>query len=409
MSIDAQRSETADELPRARWSDGIWLNFLNRAVDRLQIGRLSLSLPDGSRRELAGEAQGPAAHLQIRSAGGIRRLLAGGDLGFAEAYMDGEVETDDLAALIELAIRNENHLSAALQGKAMVRAWHRLRHIMRPNSKRGSRRNIAQHYDLGNDFYRHWLDETMTYSSAIFEDETAGLSDAQRAKYRRVAELAGLGQGRHVLEIGCGWGGFAELAAGDFDCQVTGLTLSREQLAFATERLRRAGLSERVDLRLQDYRDCQGQFDGIVSIEMFEAVGEAHWRRYFEVLRERLSKGGLAVLQVITIAEERFAFYRANADFIQRYVFPGGMLPTKTLMRSLAAEAGLTLVSENAFGLSYARTLKTWNEAFQKAWPQIRGMGFQDRFKRMWEYYLAYCEAGFRAGTIDVVHFQLQR
>jgi cyclopropane-fatty-acyl-phospholipid synthase len=409
MTIDAQQQQIAGESAPARWSDGFWLGFLNRAVDRLQIGRLSLSLPDGSRRELAGETQGPAAELKIRSAGSIRRLLAGGDLGFAEAYMDGEVETDNLAALIELAIRNESHLAAALQGKALVRAWHRLRHLMRPNSKRGSRRNIAEHYDLGNDFYRHWLDETMTYSSGIFEHDAAALGDAQRAKYRRVAELAGLDRGRHVLEIGCGWGGFAELAAGDFECKVTGLTLSREQLAFATERLRKAGLSDRVDLRLQDYRDCQGKFDGIVSIEMFEAVGEAHWRRYFEVLRDRLSKGGLAVLQVITIAEERFAFYRANADFIQRYVFPGGMLPTKSLMRKFAAEAGLTLVSEHAFGLSYAKTLKIWNEAFQQAWPQIRGMGFHDRFKRMWEYYLAYCEAGFRAGTIDVVHFQLQR
>ena len=409
MSIDAQQSGLGSDSARSHWSDGFWLSFLNRAVDRLQIGRLNLSLPDGSRRELAGETQGPSAELKIRSTGGIRRLLAGGDLGFAEAYMDGEVETDDLTALIELAIRNESHLSAALQGKMLVRAWHRLRHLMRRNSKRGSRRNIAEHYDLGNDFYRHWLDETMTYSSAFFEDETVDLSDAQRAKYRRVAELAGLDRDRHVLEIGCGWGGFAELAAGDFGCKVTGLTLSREQLAFATERLSRAGLGDRVDFRLQDYRDCGGQFDGIVSIEMFEAVGEAHWRRYFEVLRDRLSKGGLAVLQVITIAEERFAFYRANADFIQRYVFPGGMLPTKSLMRSLAADVGLTMVSENAFGLSYARTLKIWNEAFQRAWPQIRGMGFQDRFKRMWEYYLAYCEAGFRAGTIDVVHFQLQR
>jgi cyclopropane-fatty-acyl-phospholipid synthase len=388
---------------------GLWESVFSRTLNHLKVGRLGVLFPDGRRHAVEGPEPGPAAELEIRDVKGIQRLLRGGDIGFAEAYMAGEVDSPDLTELIELAARNEHAVAAALSGKKLIRAWHRLLHVMRPNTRSGSKRNIAYHYDLGNAFYGQWLDPSMTYSSAYFERGATELQAAQVDKYRRVAELAELAPGKHVLEIGCGWGGFAEVAARDFGCNVTGLTLSKEQLAFAEARMRRQGLSDRVELRLQDYRDCPGRFDSIVSIEMFEAVGEAHWRRYFDVLRDRLNQGGTAVLQIITIAEERFDSYRRNADFIQRYIFPGGMLPTSSALRSLARDSGLQFLGEDGFASSYARTLREWRESFLQAWPKIQPLGFDERFRRMWTYYLAYCEAGFKAGSIDVVHLKLQR
>lgn len=388
---------------------GLWENVFNRTLNHLRVGRLAVLFPDGRRHAVEGPEPGPDAELEIRDVKGIQRLMRGGDIGFAEAYMAGEVDSPDLTDLIELAARNEQAMAAALSGKRLVKAWHRLLHLMRPNSKAGAKRNIAYHYDLGNEFYGKWLDPSMTYSSAYFERGANELEAAQADKYRRVAELAELAPGKHVLEIGCGWGGFAEVAARDFGCNVTGLTLSKEQLAFAQARMQRQGLADRVELRLQDYRDCPGRFDSIVSIEMFEAVGEAHWKRYFDVLRDRLNQGGTAVLQIITIAEERFESYRRNADFIQRYIFPGGMLPTSTALRGLARESGLQFLGEDGFANSYARTLREWRESFLQAWPRIQPLGFDERFRRMWTYYLAYCEAGFKAGSIDVVHLKLQR
>ncbi|MBK8158025.1 MAG: class I SAM-dependent methyltransferase [Rhodospirillaceae bacterium] len=388
---------------------GLWEHLFSHALNHLRVGKLAVLFPDGRRHAVEGAEPGPDAELEIRDVRGLQRLLRGGDIGFAEAYMAGEVDSPDLTDLIELAARNESALADALSGKRLVRAWNRLRHLMRANTRSGAKRNIAYHYDLGNEFYGTWLDPSMTYSSAYFERGANELQAAQVDKYRRVAELAELAPGKHVLEIGCGWGGFAEVAARDFGCRVTGLTLSKEQLAFAQARMARQSLDGLVELRLQDYRDCPGRFDSIVSIEMFEAVGEAHWKRYFDVLRERLNQGGTAVLQIITIAEERFESYRRNADFIQRYIFPGGMLPTSTALRRLATDSGLLLRGEDGFAASYARTLREWRESFLHAWPRIQPLGFDERFRRMWTYYLAYCEAGFRAGSIDVVHLKLQR
>lgn len=388
---------------------GLWENVFSRTLNHLKVGRLAVLFPDGRRHAVEGAEPGPTAELEIRDVKGIQRLIRGGDIGFAEAYMAGEVDSPDLTDLIELAARNEQAMEAALTGKRLTRMWHRLLHVMRPNTRSGAKRNIAYHYDLGNEFYGQWLDPSMTYSSAYFERGANELQAAQADKYRRVAELAELAPGKHVLEIGCGWGGFAEVAAKEFGCNVTGLTLSKEQLAFAEARMRRNGLSDRVELRLQDYRDCPGRFDSIVSIEMFEAVGEAHWGRYFDVLRERLNQGGTAVLQIITIAEERFEGYRRNADFIQRYIFPGGMLPTSSALQRLARDSGLQFLGEDGFAASYARTLREWRQSFLQAWPKIQPLGFDERFRRMWTYYLAYCEAGFKAGSIDVVHLKLQR
>jgi cyclopropane-fatty-acyl-phospholipid synthase len=284
----------------------------------------------------------------------------------------------------------------------IIRAWQAFRHWLNRNSRAGSRRNIHAHYDLGNAFYAQWLDRSMTYSSALFDAAGRDLAAAQARKYQALCERTGIGPDDHVLEIGCGWGGFAEHVASRIGARVTALTISREQHEFARRRIAEIGLADRVEVRLQDYRDETGSYDRIASIEMFEAVGKEYWPTYFGQLRDRLKPGGTAGLQVITIRDEFFATYSREIDFIRRYIFPGGMLPTPSIMRDLGLRAGLPLVSERVFGLDYARTLAEWRDRFLQAWPTIRPLGFDERFKRIWQYYLCYCEAGFRAGSIDV-------
>ncbi len=379
-------------------------------VGRLDVGHLTVFMPDGAQYELYGKnAATPHAVINIIRFRAIRRFLTQGEFGFVESYLDGDWESPELANVVELAALNARNWDARnLQGVGH-KMWNRLIHLMRRNTKRGSRRNIAAHYDLGNEFYRQWLDPTMTYSSAYFESPCQPLSEGQFGKYRRIAELLELRPEHRVLEVGCGWGGFAEFAAKEYGCRVTGLTLSKEQLKFASERIQKAGLSDRVDLRLQDYRDVQGTFDRIASIEMFEAVGETHWPRYFDMIRERLTKGGAAALQIITIAEDRFEDYRQSADFIQRYIFPGGMLPSINALKTQFDRAKLQFESATMFGDSYAHTLKHWRDRFLGAWHTIEPMGFDERFRRMWEMYLAYCEGGFRANAINVGQFKLVR
>jgi cyclopropane-fatty-acyl-phospholipid synthase len=400
---------TIDPTDMSRPISGLWMRTLAGAVRHMAVGQLTLIGPDGGCEIIDAAKPGPHATLRIRRSRAVRRLFTGGDVGFAESYLAGDWESPDLAALIELAARNEAAMTEALRGFAIVRAWHRLRHLLRPNSRTGSRRNIADHYDLGNDFYRLWLDPTMTYSSAIFAEPHQKLSDGQMAKYRRLADSLDLKAGHRVLEIGCGWGGFAEFTAANYGCHVTGITLSQEQQRFAEARVARAGLKDKVEIALTDYRDVAGPFDRIASIEMFEAVGEAHWQTFFHKVRDLLAPGGLAALQVILIEEERFDLYRRSADFIQRYVFPGGMLPSPRAFARAAETARLKIDETFHFGLDYARTLSLWQKEFQQAWPRVANLGFDARFKRLWEYYLAYCEGGFRAGSIDVAQFRLTR
>lgn len=385
----------------------LWARPLCIWADRIVAGQLTIRFPNGSAHFAQGSLVGPSASLKVRSGKLVWKLASGGSLGLARAYLDGDWDTADLGVLLQLGVTNEAALGAVLDAPAPARLLSFLRHRLRANTRAGSRRNIAFHYDLGNDFYRHWLDETMTYSSAMFLQDDQSLADAQRAKYARIVAALDLGPHDHVLEIGCGWGGFVEYAARETGCRVTGLTLSREQAKFARERLAQAGLADKVEIKIEDYRDCAGRFDKIVSIEMFEAVGEENWPIYFDALRALLKPGGRAMIQVITIADEHFAHYRRDADFIQTYIFPGGMLPSPAVFTSVARDRGLAVLDQKLFGADYDKTLLAWDRAFVAAWRNIEPLGFDARFKRMWRYYFHYCAIGFRSGRIDVCQFLL--
>lgn len=412
-----ERNDTAGMEPRAREMSsgglGLRARLLLRLARRLRHGRLVVVFPDGRSATVGDQPLRGAdgrevrATVEIRRWWAVARLLAGGDVGFAESYIDGDWESPDLRALLELTARNQRTAKALWPAAPWREPMTRLGHRLRRNTRAGSRRNIAFHYDLGNAFYRRWLDDGMTYSAGLYETGRESLADAQENKYRRVCDWLELAPGMHVLEIGCGWGGFAEMAARDYGVRVTGVTLSRAQLAYARERIAAAGLEDRVELRLQDYRDIAGRFDAIASIEMIEAVGEENWPTYFAALRKRLKPGGRACLQAITIADARFPSYRRSVDFIQRHIFPGGLLPSPAAIRAEAAHAGLGVQREAAFGLSYAHTLTEWRRRFRASWPEIEPLGFDERFRRTWEYYLAYCEAGFRSRTVDVCHVLL--
>ncbi|MDB3891810.1 cyclopropane-fatty-acyl-phospholipid synthase family protein [Alphaproteobacteria bacterium] len=376
--------------------------FLIKVVSRIQFGSVHLILPNGEEHNFNGPEAGPAAHLHLHSMNAMTRIMRNGKMGFCEAVMDGEASSNDLPSLIELAVLHDEYIDSQLKAGFLRKNGLRLFHYMRRNNKSGSAKNISYHYDLGNDFYAAWLDGTMTYSSAVFEGEDDDLSAAQINKYRHLAEMADIQPGDHVLEIGCGWGGFAKYVTSTIGAKVTGITISKEQFDFAEKQLAEAGLSDKAQLRLIDYRDLEGKFDKIVSIEMFEAVGEAYWPTYFAAVSSLLKKGGRAVIQSITINHQAFAAYKAQPDFIQRYIFPGGMLPSMELLNAPVDAAGLKLVEDRGYALHYARTLAEWRTRFNAAWPQLAKGKFDDRFKRMWELYLAYCEGGFRAGMIDV-------
>jgi cyclopropane-fatty-acyl-phospholipid synthase len=383
--------------------------MLRRVLAHLRYGRLTIVLPDGDRLNFTGSLNTDLqALIHIHDWQAIRKLATGGDVAFAEAYMDGSWSSPDITRLMRVAMLNENIVRARLAGGFLSRTIARIGHLKNANTVEGSKRNIAYHYDLGNAFYREWLDPGMAYSSGLYTRDNMSLEDSQTEKFQRICDLADLQPRETVLEVGCGWGGFAELAAGKYRCNVTGLTLSTEQHAYARERLMTQGLCDRTDIVLRDYRHQEGQFDKIVSIEMFEAVGEEHWPTYFEMIRKCLRPGGRAVLQIITIDHERFETYRKGADFIQRYIFPGGMLPSPEAFSAAVSKAGLELCHSEFFGKSYARTLAEWQRRFQHGWDTIAKQGFDQRFKRMWEYYLAYCETGFDCGSIDVGLFVIE-
>ncbi|MDQ3188399.1 MAG: cyclopropane-fatty-acyl-phospholipid synthase family protein [Pseudomonadota bacterium] len=382
-------------------------------LERLQHGRLDIVFPDGQRARYGSARSEERADLQLANWNVVGAALKSGDIGFAESYIAGDWTTSDLAQLLSFFVHNREEAEKMFYGTMIGRVAYRLRHLLNRNTKARAKKNIHAHYDLGNEFYKLWLDPTMTYSSAWLEGAAGGVhapfSDdefarGQQAKYQRVLDQLALPPTARVLELGCGWGGFAE-TAGAAGHKVTALTLSREQLAYAHARLQARHLA--ADVRLQDYRDENGCYDGIASIEMFEAVGEAYWPSYFAALRRCLAPGGRACVQTIVIADQLFARYRAGTDFIQQYVFPGGMLPSPSAFKAQAAGAGLKVIDEHAFGRDYARTLATWSQRFMARLDEVRALGFDDRFVRIWQFYLAYCEAAFARKNTDVVQYTL--
>ena len=385
------------------------LRFALHRLLKLKFGTIVVVLPDNRALRFEGEEAGPEARLELANYAIVRKVLAGGDVGFAESYMDGDWTTPDLPTVLTVFSANLDRMDGIGKGGPITRALNWIYHKVRANTKAGAKRNIEAHYDLGNDFYTQWLDPSMTYSSARFTAPDQSLEEAQREKYAGIARAIDLKRGDHVLEIGCGWGGFAEFAAKEVGAKVTCLTLSPSQREFALKRMQEHQLSDQVEIKLQDYRDETGRYDAVASIEMFEAVGREYWPSFFSKVADVLKPGGKAGLQIITIRDDIFDSYSKRADFIQRYIFPGGVLPSVEKLEEQFAAAELDYEGMEAFGLDYAETLNRWLHRFGDAWDEIRPLGFDTRFKRMWDFYLSYCEAGFRTGRIDVAQFALSK
>ena len=366
-------------------------------------------LPDGRCFRTTGKNTGPVAELVLHHPDVFSRLVREGDLGFCDSYLEGWWSSPDLQAFMDLLHAENDSLYDGFPGMGLVRNYERFCHWLRGNSRRQAKKNISYHYDLGNDFYGLWLDDTMTYSSAKFETGQENLEKAQTQKYASMVDQMGVKPGDHVLEIGCGWGGFAQYAATQRGLRVTGLTISQKQHDYAVERIKRAGLSDRVQIKLQDYRDEAGKYDGIASIEMFEAVGEKYWPVYFRAVRQCLKSGGAATLQIITVQDHRFEIYKNGVDFIQKHIFPGGMLPSPTVLRQEVAKAGLKVAGSIEFGESYSQTLRRWHDTFNTKWDEIAMMGFDDRFRRMWNFYLTSCAAAFHSGNCDVTQITIKK
>ena len=390
------QAQTGPVLPRR-------LGIFRSILERIECGTIEVELPDGRRLRAVGGNPGPHGSIAVLDRRFLGRLLAEGDIGFGEMYMDRWWTTPGLQDLLDVILLNNENMARDFSGAGAFRLLERLRHCLNANSRTGSRRNVAHHYDLGNAFYSLWLDENMTYSSALFRTGRESLCEAQRNKYAAICDRLAPAPGDRILDIGCGWGGFAEYAVRERSVRITGLTVSREQRDHARRRLFEAGLAERAEIHLRDYRDERGVYDGVASIEMIEAVGEKYWPDYYSALRNRLRPGGIAMLQAITIADRLFPQYRARADFIQKHIFPGGMLPCPAVLREQAEAAGLKTVGKRTFADSYSRTLREWRRRFNASRDRISALGFDDRFCRMWNFYLAASAAGFAAGTTDVV------
>ena len=378
-------------------------------AERLQTGRVDFIMPDGRRFRAEGAKPGPVAEIEVHNPDLFARLIREGDLGFSDAYLEGWWSTPDLQAFMDFVHGDNNEVYDGFPGMNLVRWYEQMRFWLQSNSKRQAKKNISYHYDLGNDFYGLWLDDTMTYSSALFETGQESTEKAQTAKYKSMVDQMGAQPGDHVLEIGCGWGGFAEYAAKERGLHVTGLTISEEQYKYAVERIEKAGLADRVTFKLQDYRDETGQYDGIASIEMFEAVGQKYWPTYFKSVKDCLKPGKNATLQIITVEDARWEIYNRGVDFIQKYIFPGGMLPSPSVLRQEVEKAGLTVARSIEFGESYSQTLRRWHETFNEKWDQVAKLGFDERFRRMWNFYLTSCASTFHSGNCDVTQITITR
>lgn len=388
----------------------LFMRLACNLASRIRYGALRFILPDGRQLKFCGaDETAVEGVIIVRDYAFARRAVLGGDIGFFESFADGDWDSPNVTDVLYVFARNADFVREAFSATPLIAFFDRLRHDFNKNTRKGARRNIMAHYDLGNDFYEKWLDRTMTYSSARFSPGVADLSAAQTNKYKTLAQSIALNPGESVLEIGSGWGGFAEFAAKEIGAKVTGLTISPAQLDYARARIFREGLADRVEFKLLDYRDASGAFDKVASIEMFEAVGREYWPAYFAKVRDLLKPGGVAGIQTITIADRFFDTYSRSTDFIKRYVFPGGMLPSPGALRREVARAGLLWQDTAAFGQDYATTLAEWRRRFLAAWDEILAMGFDEKFKKLWQFYLSYCEAGFKAATTDVMQIRLAR
>ncbi len=403
--MSAAETQSSEVSAGTSWQE----RLLTGILKNIEFGSIKITTPRNKILEFTGSKEGPNADIQLKSWRVLIRTIWGGHTYFFESFRRGEWETSDLYALLLFGELNETSVDKVMKSTIWRRLIEQVLHKLNQNSRKGSKRNIAAHYDLGNSFYQLWLDKSMTYSSALFEGQTTCLSEAQRQKYLRIANKIELKDGDKLLEIGCGWGGFAEIAAKEYGCQVTGLTLSKEQASSCKKRLKDSGIERKVDIRLEDYRDVKGLYDKIVSIEMLEAVGEKFWRRYFESIRDRLAPGGKAAIQTITIKDDCFESYKKNPDFIQQFIFPGGMLPTPSAIKHNVEAVGLKLTDTFYFGKSYIKTLHLWDQEFKKQWSRIEELGFDTDFKNTWTYYLNYCAAGFQSGRINVGQFFIQK
>ena len=391
-------------------------NFFNKSMkimsenflDKLQKGKLLVTFPDYTERLFIGRQKGYEANIKLNNYKIFSKLTRKAATGLAESYMDGDFETKDLSKLLLFSRDNESDF---LKNKKnfIVDYCVKFKHFLNENTKKKSKKNIEYHYDLGNKFYEHWLDQSMTYSSAIFSPNNDNLYNAQINKYNQIAKPMNLSENSTLLEIGCGWGGFSTYVAKNYKSKVKAITISKEQYEYASQRISKEGLNEKISIEMRDYRDINEKYSNIASIEMFEAVGKKYWITFLDKIKNSLLSEGVASLQIITINEIMADKYQSNPDFIQQYIFPGGVLPSKSQLKNISSDIGLSFIELQNFKNSYAKTLQIWNDKFQISWPEIASQGFSLRFKKMWEYYLSYCEVGFLTGATDVSHFIIKK
>ena len=384
-------------------------NLSNNFLIKLKKGELVVTYPNLDKKKFTGVNEGYICDLKLNNNKLFSKLFRSGANGFAESYMDGDFETTNLTKLLLFCYDNENYFLKNINTNHFINYYVKFKHYLNENSLTKSKKNIKYHYDLGNDFYKHWLDKSMTYSSAIFPEKNPNLFEAQINKYEQIAKPLHLNENSNLLEIGCGWGGFSTYVAKKYRANVRAITISKEQFEFASKIISKEGLNEKVSIEMRDYRDIEEKYRNIASIEMFEAVGKKYWSTFLNTLKKSLLSDGLASLQIITINNEKAEEYQKNPDFIQQYIFPGGVLPSKVQLSKITEELGISLIEVQNFKNSYAKTLQIWNDKFQNSWPDISKQGFSLRFKKMWEYYLSYCEVGFLTGATDVSQFILKK
>ena len=384
-----------------------WEILLLKGIKKFSYGSIQIEFSDGYIENIKAKKPGPKAMLKINKPNAAKEIIQGGSVAFAESYINKDISTDNLTNLIHYCALNNDQAESTFNISILKKIVHKIFHYKNKNTKNQAKKNISFHYDLGNKFYEYWLDKTMTYSSAIFNNKSIELEAAQNNKYKKLAELSAIKNGDQILEIGCGWGGFAEFIGNNYDCNLTAVTISREQYEYTKKRIFDANLSHKIEVLLCDYRNITGKFDKIVSIEMFEAVGKQYWNTFFKKIENILKPKGSISLQLITIDDNIFDVYKTNPDFIQKYIFPGGMLPSDKILKELINKTSLKINSIDSFSKDYAKTLNIWNKEFNKKWDKIEKLGFDENFKLLWNYYLSYCEGGFLSKNIDLKQIKL--